>query len=89
MMRKLLEKYDWNIKLGHKLLADYDRERRITDSEISLLARMFSYPEKYWKIVNAYYNSKKSWMPVKNSEKLIKVIRQNRARWEFVATISG
>ena len=31
---------------------------------------MFSYPEKFWKIINYYFNSNKAWYSEKNEEKL-------------------
>ena len=31
---------------------------------------IISYPEKFWKIVNFYYNTGKAWIPEKNMEKL-------------------
>ena len=87
IMRKLMEKYDWDIKLAYKFLTEYDKIRTLKESDLKLLGIMFSFPEKFWKIVNAYNNSRKTWIPAKNLEKLSKVISQNNKRLEFIRTI--
>ena len=44
-------------------------------------------PEKFWKIINQYINSNKSWIPDKNVDKLRKVIEQNERRRELIDKI--
>lgn len=86
-LRKIMEKNDWDIKLGYKLINEYDGVQRITEADIKLLAALFSYPEKFWKLLNAYFNSRKIWIPEKNYEKLKKVMEQNQKRREFIDTL--
>ncbi len=86
-IRKIMEKYDWDIRLGYKLITEYDRKRRITDDDMKVLCVFFRYPEKFWKILNGYYNSNKAWIPFKNEEKLRRVIEQNGRRLEFINTV--
>ena len=38
-------------------------------------------------MMNGYYNARKSFFPVKNLEKLEKLIEMNSARKNFIATI--
>lgn len=87
IIRKLMEKYDWDIKLGYLLIGEYDRMRRLDVSDIEMLSYMLSYPEKFWKIMNAYYNSGKSWIPAKNCDKLKTIIGQNEKRIQFIRTL--
>ncbi len=83
-VRKLLEKNNWNIELGKGLLEVYEKERPLPALErISMIYR-FEYPEKFWKIVNYYFNSKKSFMPEKNMEKLEKLLEQQKNKDNFV-----
>lgn len=76
LFRKLLEKNNWNIELGRALLAAYEEKRGLSAFERIDLYYRLSYPEKFRKIVNFYYNSGKSWIPGRNLEKLEKVIEQ-------------
>lgn len=85
-MRKLLEKSNWSQTVGNDLLSAYMEERIMTGADhIQLYYRLF-YPEKFWKIVNFYYNSGKAWIPGKNMEKLEKLIAQEKEKQLFLAT---
>lgn len=83
-MRKILEKYNWDISLGKKLLSAYDRERKLSDEEHDYLKICFSYPEKYWKIADYYYSHNKAWISEKNVKKLRTVTAQKR-QWRNFA----
>lgn len=83
-MRKLLEKSDWSDLVGFELLKAYEREYELEKEDYIQLYYRLAYPEKFWKIVNFYYNSGKAWIPGKNLEKLIKVHRQEQEKNEFL-----
>jgi len=86
-LRKILEKNNWNVNLGDSLLEAYSKERPIgARSHVNLYYR-FAYPEKFWKIVNFYYNSRKAWIPEKNIEKLQKVVEQEKEKQGFLDAI--
>lgn len=86
-MRKILEKNNWDIKIGYGMFAEYDRIIRLNSEKMELLYIFFAFPEKYWKLMNGYYNARKSFFPVKNLEKLEKLIEMNSARKNFISTI--
>ncbi len=86
-MRKILEKYNWNIELAYKLIDEYDKIKPIADDDLELLSALFSFPEKFWKIINHYFNNNKAWIPQKNYDKLSKVIEQNKYRRQFIAQL--
>lgn len=86
-LRKLLEKYDWDEALGKHILEVYKKERPISCMEqISLIYR-FAYPEKFWKIANYYFNSKKSFVPEKSMEKLEKLLEQEDVKTRFINNV--
>ena len=84
-----MEKNSWHPELGRCLIRTYDKERPMEDSEKTVLYAMLLYPEKYWKLVNFYYNSRKSWMSSKNLEKLIKIRGQEEQRNRFLKEVKG
>ena len=87
LMRKFLEKGNWSVALGTELLETYGRERPIgAYSWIDLYYRL-SYPEKFWKIVNFYYNSGKAWIPGRNQEKLEKLVAQEKDKQHFLDAV--
>lgn len=83
-MRKLLEKNNWDEATGFDLVHSYHLERQLEKEEYRQLYYRLAYPEKFWKIVNFYYNSSKAWIPGKNLEKLIKVIDQEKEKQNFL-----
>lgn len=87
-MRKVLEKNEWDYNLGYHIIDEYDKIRNITEEDIEFLSILFMYPEKFWKILNGYFNSNKAWISRKKADKLKKFIEQNDRRMEFIKTIS-
>ena len=67
-MRKILEKYDWDIQTAYKMMEEYDKIKPVSDTERALLAALFAFPEKFWKVMNYYFNSNKAWIPPKTKK---------------------
>lgn len=82
-LRKVMEKHDWNPKIGMMILEEYNKKKTLTEEERKLLYFLILYPEKFWKIANFYYNKKKSWIPQRNEEKLLKVHKQMQDKLSF------
>lgn len=80
-MRKILEKYNWDVNLGMKMLRAYHQIKKITPEEWQNIRIRFLYPEKYWKLANYYYSHNKAWISEKNTQKLKKLTGQ-KAVWE-------
>lgn len=87
LMRKLLEKTDWPVALGRELIAAYEKIEPISAYAYIDLYYRFSYPEKFWKIVNFYYNSGKAWIPQRNQEKLDKLLAQEQQKKNFLGNV--
>lgn len=86
-MRKVMEKHDWNRKLGSSMLEAYERVLPMSRLERECLYYLFLYPEKYWKQINFYYNANKAWIPARNAEKVRNLEAQQKSREEFLASI--
>ncbi len=83
-MRKLLEKNGWSENTGFELVNAYNKVRTMEKEEYRQLYYRLAYPEKFWKIVNFYFNSGKAWIPGKNLEKLRKVAEQEKDKQVFL-----
>ena len=83
-LRKLLEKNNWNMEMGKELISVYQKENPLSAHDCVQLYYRFAYPEKFWKIVNFYFNSGKAWIPEKNTEKLKKVIEGEQNKQNFL-----
>lgn len=86
-MRKILEKHNWDAGLGSLMLAEYEKKRFLSLGEREVLRLMFLYPEKFWKLVNHYYNNNKAWISQKDLEKLAAVVKQNQEKKDCLRKI--
>ncbi|MDE6984364.1 MAG: hypothetical protein K2O99_07505 [Lachnospiraceae bacterium] len=80
LFRKISEKCDWSVDMAQSMLAAYQNRRVFPPIEWRSLCLRLEYPEKFWKIINFYYNSRKSWMPNRNYDKLESLIGQEKNR---------
>lgn len=83
-MRKLLEKSGWAQNVGFELVDTYNKVKQLEKEDFLQLYYRLAYPEKFWKIVNFYFNSGKAWIPGKNLEKLKKVTEQEKDKQIFL-----
>ncbi len=86
-LRKTMEKNQWDVDLGNKMVECYNRILPLSETEISYLAVCIAYPEKYWKAANSYYRSRKSWISAKSLEKLQLAIKQTEQKRIFLETV--
>lgn len=89
LFRKISEKADWSLSLGTKMIEAYERIRPLEDWERRQLACRLAYPDKFWKIVNFYYNSRKSRIPDKTVEKLDILVAQEKSRQRLIQVLFG
>ena len=83
-LRKVMEKNDWDIECGGKLIEQYSQKKTVTDEDLKVLYVLLLYPEKFWKITNFYYNSRKSWVPQRNIQKLMGIQEQYEKKEQFI-----
>lgn len=88
-LRKAMEKCNWDISYGMDILNSYDNIRKMTGREKACLYALLLYPEKYWKIANHYYNSRKSWTSEQNMNKMKKFTSQTELRAQFLEKLKN
>lgn len=87
-LRKTMEKCGWSEAVGSRLLEAYESVLPLSVEEKQILACMLQFPEKYYKQVNHYYNTRKTWISAKSLEKLEKAVAQQAQRQAFAETFS-
>lgn len=83
-IRKMMEKNEWDTRLGIRLLESYDRKRSLSERERHLLYVQLLFPEKFWKISNHYNNTHKAWVSQRDIEKLNRIAAAEPARERFL-----
>lgn len=86
-LRKMLEKANWDVVLGMRLIEVYDRNCPLSNEGLSQLYGLLLFPEKFWKLTNHYINSRKAWISGRDIEKLKKVIEQETQRLNFMENL--
>ena len=84
-LRKILEKNDWNDQLGINIIESYNDERELSLAEKEIIYIFLSYPDKFRKLVNSYYNGKKALVSARISEKLEELINGEVKKKEFLS----
>lgn len=74
--------------MGNHILEAYESVRSLNKLELRQLWYRLTYPEKFWKIVNFYYNSGKSWIPMRHMDKLQKLILQEPVKKQFLENLN-
>lgn len=83
-MRKILEKQGWDLHLGERMLEAYEKIRPLPPLEQRILYVRMAYPEKFWKLANHYYGSRKAWIPGRYLQKLETLNRQTEQKKIFL-----
>ncbi len=86
-LRKTMEKNQWKVELGEKMIENYNRIHPLSKEELEYIAVCLAYPEKFWKAANSYYRSSKSWTSIKSLEKLEIAIMQMEQKSTFLKKI--
>lgn len=79
-IRKVMEKNSWNEIFLEKTLKHYEKIQPLSATERQVMYVWMVYPEKFWKVTNYYFNNKKTWISVKNIEKLQGLQQQRNQR---------
>lgn len=88
-VRKVMEKNDWDILYGSKMIESYDKVKTLSKEELGILYLLLLYPEKFWKITNFYYNGKKAWVSGRNIQKLNSIGEQNVKKEMFLRKLES
>ncbi len=86
-LRKTLEKADWNVELGSRLMKEYEAVNPLSESERRQLFYRLAYPEKFRKIANFYYNCNKAFLSEQYMSKLQNVLRLEKSKHLFLRKV--
>jgi CotS family spore coat protein len=88
LLRKVLEKNDWNTKIGINAIDIYNSIYPLSKDELNILLYLIMYPEKFWKISNYYFNLNRAWKPKQSLVKLNKLVSQKGKKENFIQELS-
>lgn len=74
LLRRKMRKCEWDIDEAVIILNEYSKIESLCESELDLMKIMLMFPQKFWRVINKYYNSKKSWSEQNYINRLQEVI---------------
>lgn len=73
IIKRKMRKDKWNPQTAHSIINSYTKHRDLTQADINVLKIVLEYPQKLWRIVNKYYNSRRTWCEKSCMQKLEEV----------------
>ncbi len=84
--RKVMEKNHFDYTFLELIFQTYEQYIPLTRADYQYMYILFSYPEKFWKIANSYYNTNKAFLSPKYIEKMNTVILQEEEKQTLLET---
>ncbi len=84
LIRRKMRKCEWDIDEAAVILNEYSKIESLGESELDLMKIMLMFPQKFWRVVNKYYNSRKSWSEQNYVSRLQEVIDEMLCHKDFM-----
>ena len=88
LIRKTMEKTNYELNPVKTIIEEYEKIVPLGEIDYKFLYLMLMYPEKFYKITNRYYNTKKTFVPPKMLEKLKNTIEKQQELDKFLVLFS-
>lgn len=87
LIKRRMRKCGWDIDAAMRMIDAYATVRTITYEEQKILYLLFAFPQKLWRVVNKYYNSRKTWCEKSCLMKLAEIQEEQRALDSFLESL--
>lgn len=87
-LRKTVEKNGYSFELAVDILEEYSSKNKLEKKDLQYIYMMYLYPEKFYKLVNQYMNSPKTRISPKMSEKLERIISEERNKLDLLGKLN-
>ncbi len=84
LIRRKMRKCGWDIKEAKIIVDSYRSIEKISGEELLVMKIMLQFPQKFWRVVNKYYNSKRSWSEKSFVFKMQEVIDEIECHKKFL-----
>lgn len=86
LIKRRMRKCGWSSIDADLIINNYSRIRPISKEEIEIIKIILTFPQKLWRIVNKYYNSRRSWCEKSCLMKLSEIKKESAQIREFIKT---
>ena len=88
-LRKIMGEYNWNVDIALRVVNWYDTINKIDNDETPVLAALMEFPQKFWRIANRYYNSRRTRPENGFYNKLMDIIHEKEIYKEFITNFNS
>ncbi|NLD51004.1 MAG: CotS family spore coat protein [Clostridiaceae bacterium] len=61
LLRRKMRKCNWNVDEAQLIMSSYSSVESISLDEFSIMKIILQFPQKFWRVINKYYNSRRTW----------------------------
>jgi len=84
VIRRKMRKCSWDIEKARMILDVYRRIEPLDQDEMKVMKSMLLFPQKFWRVINRYYNSRRCWAQRNFTVMLEEVIQEKEAHRNFM-----
>jgi CotS family spore coat protein len=84
LIRRKMRKCNWDISKAEMILDAYSVCEPLDSDDMAVLKLILMFPQKFWRVVNRYYNSRRSWSERSYVTKLQEVINEAEPHRSFI-----
>lgn len=84
ILRRRMRKCNWDINKAKLILNTYRNIEPLSQDELKVMKSMLQFPQKFWRVINRYYNSKRHWAQKNFTIMLEDVIKEKDAHVDFM-----
>ena len=88
LIKRYMKKNSWDAKAGAEIINEYSKTRNISGDELNIIKIMLAFPQKLWRIVNKYYNSRRAWCEKSCLLKLSEIKKESEKIENFLKDIT-
>ena len=83
-IRRKMRKCEWDITKTELIINSYNKKEVLGAEELAVMKLILQFPQKFWRVVNRYYNSRRSWSERSYVMRLQEVIDEIGPHSEFI-----
>lgn len=85
LIRRKMRKCDWDISKTELIINSYSSVEPLSSEELAVMKIILQFPQKFWRVINRYYNSRRSWSERSFMIRLQEVVDEIGPHKEFLS----
>jgi len=84
LIRRRMRKCNWDIEEAKVITDEYRKIERLSPEDFYVMKVILQFPQKFWRVANRYYNSRRSWTERILIEKLKEAVDEIESHKKFL-----